>query len=41
MKKGGVIFTLLAALIASAIAGATQAGGGVKKLQKRKPLCEK
>ena len=40
MKKGGAIFTLLAGLIASAIA-ASQGGGGVKKPQKRKPLCEK
>ena len=31
-QKGGAIFTLLAGLIASAIAGAaSQAGGGVKK----------
>ena len=35
-QKGGAIFTLLAGLIASAIAaGASQAGGG--KVQKRKP----
>ena len=42
-QKGGVIFTLLAGLIASAIAGATQAGGGVKKkkTQKRKPNTQK
>ena len=39
-QKGGAIFTLLAGLIASAIAGAaSQAGGGVKKpkTQKKKP----
>ena len=38
-QKGGAIFTLLAGLIASAIAGAaSQAGGGVKK---RKPKTQK
>ena len=39
-QKGGAIFALLAGLIASAVAGATQIGGGVKKrkkTQKRKP----
>jgi Flp pilus assembly pilin Flp len=34
-QKGGAIFTLLAGLIASAIAGAaSQAGGGVQKRKK-------
>ena len=38
-QKGGAIFALLAGLIASAVAGATQIGGGVKKRKpkKRKP----
>jgi hypothetical protein len=41
-QKGGAIFALLAGLIATAVAaGASQAGGGVKKrkpkTQKRKP----
>ena len=36
-QKGGAIFALLAGLIASAIAGATQAGGGVKKRKPKKP----
>ena len=41
-QKGGAIFTLLAGLIASAIAGAaSQAGGGVKKPKKRKPKTQK
>ena len=39
-QKGGAIFTLLAGLIASAIAaGASQAGGG--KVQKKKPKTQK
>jgi Flp pilus assembly pilin Flp len=33
-QKGGAIFALLAGLIASAVAGATQIGGGVKKKKK-------
>ena len=35
-QKGGAIFALLAGLIASAVAGATQIGGGVKKRKKPK-----
>ena len=40
-QKGGAIFALLAGLIASAIAGATQAGGGVKKRKPKKPKTQK
>ena len=36
-QKGGAIFALLAGLIASAVAGATQIGGGVKKRKPKKP----
>ena len=35
-QKGGAIFALLAGLIASAVAGATQIGGGVKKRKPKK-----
>ena len=43
-QKGGAIFALLAGLIASAVAGATQIGGGIrkpKKPKKRKPKTQK
>ena len=36
-QKGGAIFALLAGLIASAVAGATQIGGGMKKRKPKKP----
>ena len=36
-QKGGAIFALLAGLIASAVAGATQIGGGVKKRKPKTP----
>jgi hypothetical protein len=41
-QKGGAIFAKLAGLIATAVAaGASQAGGGVKKPKKRKPQTQK
>ena len=40
-QKGGAIFALLAGLIASAVAGATQIGGGVKKRKPKKPKTQK